>query len=132
MASRSLDDLAPVVKARALAFIDECKRAGLDVLIYCTLRSNDEQDELYAHGRTVPGPVVTNARAGESLHNPDSSGHAWAFDAVPMVAGKPMWRDMALIGRMGHCGEAVGLEWAGAWVGAMREFVHFQNRQRGA
>lgn len=132
MASRSLDDLAPVVKARALAFIDECKRAGLDVLIYCTLRSNDEQNELYQHGRTAPGPIVTNARAGESLHNPDANGHAWAFDAVPLVGGKPAWQNAAMIEKMGRCGELVGLEWAGCWVGALRESVHFQNRQRGS
>lgn len=35
----------------------------------CTHRTNEEQAELYAIGRTVPGKKVTNAPAGKSLHN---------------------------------------------------------------
>lgn len=126
MASRSLDDLAPVVKARALAFIQECRACGLDVLIYCTLRSNEEQRALYRVGRELSGQILTNAKPGESMHNPDSNGHAWAFDAVPMVFGKPAWDNKQLIKSMGDCGESVGLEWAGNWRGPLREAVHFQ------
>lgn len=126
--SRSIDALAPVVRARAVAFVDECKACGLDVLIYCTLRTHAEQTALYAQGRTTPGAVLTNARAGQSLHNADENGHAWAFDAVPMLAGKALWNDAARLELMGVCGEAVGLEWAGRWVGKLRETVHFQNK----
>ena len=130
MASRSLDDLAPVVKAQAVAFVDECRACGLDVLIYCTLRTRDEQAHLYRCGRDLPGPVLTYAKAGESLHNPDCNGQAWAFDAVPVMAGKPLWLDAQKIKLMGECGEAVGLMWAGRWVGALRESVHFQWRKK--
>lgn len=35
----------------------------------CTHRSNAEQAELYAKGRTAPGPKVTNAKPGQSKHN---------------------------------------------------------------
>ena len=126
MASRSIDDLAPRVRAAALAFEGECKRRGIDVLIYCTLRSNAEQTALYAQGRTAPGRIVTCARAGQSLHNPDTSGHAWAFDAVPVIGGKAMWADDDAINRMGAAGEAVGLEWAGRWAGKFKERAHFQ------
>ena len=128
MASRSIDALAPVVKARAVAFIDECRACGLDVLIYCTLRTVEEQNDLYRFGRSRPGAVLTNARGGESLHNPDQNGEAWAFDAVPVIAGKPQWSDDARLLQMGICGEAVGLQWAGRWAGKLREKVHFQNR----
>lgn len=129
MASRDIGALAPVVRGRALAFVTECQRAGLDVLIYCTLRSNEEQAALYASGRTKPGPILTNAGPGASLHNPDESGQAWAFDAVPTLAGKLLWTDARAIAIMGECGEFVGLEWAGRWVGAFRERVHFQNKR---
>lgn len=37
--------------------------------ITCTYRSNDEQNELYALGRTKKGKIVTNAKAGQSKHN---------------------------------------------------------------
>lgn len=126
MASRSLDDLAAVVKARAMDFVREAQARGLDVLIYCTLRSDVEQADLYASGRTRAGPVLTNARAGDSLHNPDKNGKSWAFDAVPLVAGKPAWDNVDLLVKMGCAGEAVGLQWAGRWTGRLRERVHFQ------
>lgn len=128
MASRSIDALSPVVRAMALAFVDECRACGLDVMIYCTLRTNEEQNDLYRLGRDLPGAVLTNARGGESLHNPDTNGEAWAFDAVPVKAGKPLWGDAARVQLMGECGEAVGLEWAGRWSGKFRERVHFQKK----
>ena len=37
--------------------------------ITCTYRSNEEQNQLYALGRTVKGKIVTNAKAGQSKHN---------------------------------------------------------------
>lgn len=131
MASRSVGDLSPTVQAMAVAFLRACHGQGLDVLIYCTLRSNDEQSRLYASGRTMPGPILTQARAGQSLHNPDISGKAWAFDAVPTVGGKCLWDDRAALATMGRCGELVGLEWAGRWSGKLRESVHFQKTNKG-
>ena len=127
MASRSLVDLSPVVRAAALRFVDLCSRSGLEVLIYCTLRSNDEQARIYASGRTVPGAKLTNAKPGESLHNPDDNGQAWAFDAVPLLHdGRAGWGADRLIEQMGVCGELAGLEWAGRWTGPLRERLHFQ------
>lgn len=126
MASRELDALAPPVYRAALAFVERCNVVGLHVLIYCTMRDDAEQATLYARGRTVPGAIVTNARPGESLHNPQKDGHAWAFDAVPMLAGKPLWSDEGALVLMGAAGERAGLEWAGRWRGKLRERVHFQ------
>jgi len=34
-----------------------------------TLRTIDEQDKLYAQGRTAPGQIVTKAKGGLSFHN---------------------------------------------------------------
>ena len=54
-----------------------CKEAGLKIGISETLRTVEEQENLYAQGRTAPGNIVTNAR-GMSY----SSYHQWgtAFD----------------------------------------------------
>lgn len=41
----------------------------LTVFITCAYRSNEEQNILYAQGRTAEGHIVTNAKAGESPHN---------------------------------------------------------------
>ena len=121
MASRSLDDLLPVVKRKAEEFRKLCADQGMDILIYCTYRSPEEQNGLYAQGRTKPGKIVTNARGGESFHN-----YGCAFDFVPLVTGKPAWSDTNLYRKAGVIAESVGLEWAGRWTGSLRETAHCQ------
>ena len=123
MASRSLKDLTPAMQLKAEAFVEACDEAGISILIYCTLRTNAEQDELYKIGRTLPGKIVTNARAGQSLHNTGK-----AFDFVPMIHGKPQWSNNALYARCGIIGEGLGLEWSGRWTGKLREIAHMQLR----
>ncbi|WP_410498156.1 M15 family metallopeptidase [Chitinibacter sp. S2-10] len=118
--SRNLGELLPAVKARAEAFIAECKRQGIEVLITSTYRDHESQAALYAQGRTEPGSKVTNAKPGQSWHN-------WrvAFDFVPIVNGKAQWGDAALFKRCGAIAESVGLEWAGRWK-SFPEMAHCQ------
>ncbi len=128
MASRDTKDLDPRLQPLAERFIEDCKAAGIDVILTCTWRSNQEQDALYAQGRTAPGKIVTNARAGQSKHNATRGGQpcSQAFDMAPVVNGKidwgtsnPAWKQCGAIGK------ALGLEWAGDWT-SFREFPHFQ------
>ncbi len=121
MASRSLDDLTPETNLKARVFVSTCADNGIDILIYCTLRSIDEQDELYKIGRSKPGVVVTNARGGDSWHN-------WgrAFDFVPLIGGKPQWSNVALYRQCGLIAEQCGLEWAGRWSGKLKETARCQ------
>lgn len=123
MASRSLSDLHPIARERCLKWIDACKKAGIDVLVYCTYRDAKEQDELYAKGRTTPGPKVTNARGGESIHQ-----YRCAWDWVPLVAGKPQWNNSALYRQAGELAESLGIEWAGRWK-SFKETAHCQVTQ---
>lgn len=135
MASRALTDLTPSMQAKATHFLSACADAGIDVLIYCTLRSNEEQTKLYAIGRTVKGEnpkpskpmgdIVTSARAGQSSHNPDATGKARAFDCVPLLHGKAQWGDKVTYRKMGAIGKACGLKWAGDWQGSLKETAHF-------
>ena len=122
--SRKIEDLHPKVAEMCRKFIAECDKQGIDVLITSTYRDGASQNDLYAQGRTKPGRIVTNARAGQSWHN-------WrcAFDVVPLRSGKPVWgtlgKDLELWTKVGEIGESVGLEWAGRWK-RFREFPHFQ------
>ncbi|MCF8373941.1 MAG: M15 family metallopeptidase [Bacteroidales bacterium] len=156
MASRDLNDLVPQVKENALSVIKRCKDSSFDLLIYCTLRSLQEQAKLYRQSRPISeinvkiekfrnrgfnfladilvevgpcsGPHVTNAGPGESWHN-----YAEAWDAVPMVNGKPAWNYMDAKEQWDAYGEAVrqiGMEWAGDWT-SFREFPHAQLRSGG-
>ena len=123
MSSRKLIDLVQPVRDKAEAFVRECADAGIDVLIYCTYRSSEEQNELYKIGRTLPGKIITNARGGQSWHN----FHA-AFDFVPTINGKPQWGSKSLYTRCGIIAESLDLEWAGRWTGSLKETAHCQYR----
>ena len=119
--SRSLDDLIPPARARVQAFLDAAKKEGVDLLVTSTYRDNASQDALYAQGRTKPGKIVTNAKAGQSWHN-----YRCAVDVVPIVAGKPRWDVKDEVWqKVGALGKAQGLEWAGDWK-RFREYPHFQ------
>lgn len=128
MASRKLSDLDPAVRDKCISHLRLCRTAGIDVLVTCTWRSNEEQASLYARGRTVLGTIVTNASPGESNHNvmKDDLPAARAYDVVPLRDGKPVWdADDPLWERIGKLGEEVGMRWAGRWI-RFKEFPHFE------
>jgi len=128
--SRDLEDLHPIVASKCAEFMHQCKVQGIDVLITSTLRDHESQNALYAQGRTTIGvnprlakPLgdhVTNAKAGESIHN-----YGLAFDFVPLVNGKAMWDDSRTFVKCGVIAESIGLEWAGRWKN-FKEMVHCQ------
>lgn len=131
MASRKLTDLHPQLKPLAEKFEAECNAQGIDFLFTCTYRSPEEQNDLYAQGRSKPGKIVTNAQAGQSKHNfmvgvfPASK----AFDVVPLRNGKPVWNATDPLWKtLGFIGKSIGLEWAGDWK-RFREYPHFQLRE---
>lgn len=123
MSSRKLDDLRAEVRPLVDAFLAACAAAGADPLVTCTLRSNDEQTLLYAQGRTSPGHIVTNAKAGQSAHN-----YGLALDIVPMVNGKPDWNGADHIwDQIGVLGVAAGLTWLGSPDSTFKEKPHFEH-----
>lgn len=65
----NLDLLYPPLLSKYLALLARCRDRGADYFAISGYRSPDEQTALYLQGRTLPGPVVTNARAYRSLHN---------------------------------------------------------------
>lgn len=124
--SRLLTDLLPPVAERAQKLLDMCAAEGIDLLITSTYRDFEAQNRLYAQGRTLPGQIVTWAKAGDSWHN-------WrrAFDVVPLKNGKPVWsirgHDKDTWLRVGEIGMSLGLEWGGSWP-RHPDYPHFQDR----
>jgi peptidoglycan LD-endopeptidase CwlK len=120
--SRNLDDLRPEVRLLVDAFLASCTAAGIDLIVTCTSRTNEEQAALYAQGRTAPGKKVTDAPPGQSAHN-----YGLAIDIVPVVFGKPDWNGADPVWKQaGALGQAAGLEWAGAPGFPFPEEPHFQ------
>jgi peptidoglycan L-alanyl-D-glutamate endopeptidase CwlK len=109
--STSLSSLHPHVASLARQFLDLCAANRLTVAVIAAFRSWDDQDALYAQGRTAPGAIVTDAMGGDSYHN-------WglAFDCVPLRNGVVDWNATDIFNRMGQLGQQVGLEWGGHWT----------------
>jgi peptidoglycan LD-endopeptidase CwlK len=61
--------LLPEIRPIARALVQKAAFSKLKVKIISGFRTYAEQDALYAQGRTTPGNIVTNARAGYSNHN---------------------------------------------------------------
>lgn len=116
-----LAGLDPSIAPRATELLSNAASQGLNLVITSGFRSFDEQDKLFAQGRTAPGPIVTGVRGGDSLHN-----YGLAFDvAVVDDSGKPSWPDdSALWNRIGALGKALGLRWGGDFTTPDR--THFE------
>lgn len=67
-----LNKLHPLIREIAIKAYSEAVKStpvGIHPFITQTLRTFKESNDLYAKGRTKPGEIVTNAKAGQSYHN---------------------------------------------------------------
>ena len=57
----------------------------LDITVVCGMRTDKEQADLYAQGRTLPGKIVTHADGvkKKSKHQRQADGYAHAVDVYP-------------------------------------------------
>lgn len=126
MSSRKIEDLVPAMQEKARAFAGKMAETGIPFMFTCTFRSQEEQDELYAQGRTVPNTrKVTWTR--HSRHTERD-----AFDIAILKDGKPTWdvkvninvNDAPDYAEAGQIGESLGLEWGGRWRSP--DYPHFQ------
>lgn len=99
-----------------------CERKGLKISITECLRTVEEQNALYAQGRTKPGKIVTKAN-GSSY----SSMHQWgvAFDFCRADNRSPFDDSDGFFEKVGEIGKILGLEWGGNWT-SPKDRPHFQ------
>jgi len=112
--------LQPAVARASQKILREMGKLGYDVMVYQGYRSMEEQNALYAQGRTKPGAKVTNARGGDSFHN-----YGVAVDIVFVVNGRPSWSNNHPWTKLGQVGEKHGFEWGGRWTD-FQDRPHFQ------
>lgn len=118
---RTIATLLPELWPYARALVLQAHAAGIVIKVISGLRSYDEQNALYAKGRTAPGPVVTNARGGYSNHN-----FGIAFDIGVWEGGKYLG-DSPKYKAVGVIGTELGLEWGGNWK-TIKDQPHYQLR----
>jgi len=110
--------LRPEFEAALVKFEAALSKAGIKVKRTSGYRSWHEQDALYARGRTAPGPIITNARGGQSWHN-----FGLAADYVFVVKGRVTWDGPW--DRFGGIAVECGLEWGGNFE-AFKDRPHVQ------
>lgn len=67
-----IEKLHPKIRDEVKKIIEEANSLladNIEIRVVQGLRTIEEQNALYAQGRTKPGPKVTNAKGGSSIHN---------------------------------------------------------------
>jgi len=124
---KNLSTLLLKVQPIFAKFLLEAKKhfqdKGLDVRIISGNRTWEEQDALYAQGRTAPGPKVTNAKGGQSNHN-----FGIAVDLGLFTLDGSYLEDTPFYGQIGEIvARFPELEWGGSWKSIVDE-PHVQYR----
>lgn len=127
--SRKIEDLVPEMQFKAREFAGRMAEVGIPFMWTCTYRSQQEQDELWGHGRNGDKrPQVTWTR--KSKHTQRT-----AFDIAILNDGQPCWdlkvsvneNDVGDYYEAGHIGEELGLEWGGRF--RKPDYCHFQLKE---
>ncbi|WP_052342754.1 M15 family metallopeptidase [Bacillus sp. EB01] len=121
--------LHPEVKQKADTLVSRAAEKGITIQIYEGFRSNQEQEELYAQGRTEKGNIVTHARAGESYHNfglavdfallTKDERLIWDMEYDMNGNGRSDWNEVVAIAK------ELGFEWGGDWPN-FKDYPHLQ------
>ena len=129
-----IDSLHPLVRKEITTIIKQCDEAltgRAKVRITQGFRSFEEQQKLYAIGRLTPGKKVTNAKAGQSIHN-----YGLAVDICLIIDGKVASFETAKdwdgdkIADWYECVKIFaknGWDWGGNWL-KFKDLPHFERR----
>lgn len=106
-ACRDIQELSTQAQIACNLFLDECKKAGLNVCITETYRPQARQNWLYEQGRTRAGNIVTwtkNSRHTDRM----------AWDICQNVKGQE-YSDSAFFSKCGEVAKRLGITWGGSW-----------------
>jgi peptidoglycan L-alanyl-D-glutamate endopeptidase CwlK len=132
---KRIDKLHPIVRDEVKKIIAECDAAltgKAKIRITQGLRTFDEQTQLYTIGRTKAGKKVTNAKAGQSIHN-----YGLAVDMCLIIDGKTASWDTAKdwdddkIADWYECVKIFakhGWQWGGNWK-TFKDLPHFEKKK---
>jgi peptidoglycan LD-endopeptidase CwlK len=127
---KKLSGLHDVLSVAAKVLIENCYKKGIYIQITQGLRTIDEQNDLYAQGRTKQGSIVTNAKGGYSFHNfglaidfvlllPDGKNVTWDMNTDYNSNNVKDWIEVV------DEAKKLGFEWGGDWT-SFKDYPHFQ------
>lgn len=108
---RHLRDVHPELAQRVRRVLSAMAVLGFPMTITDGNRTVQQQQALYAKGRTRPGAIVTNADGvrAKSNHQDGRAVDCTFLDA----SGRPHWPENGPWSAYGACAKAVGLKWGG-------------------
>jgi len=126
MARKDIEGLRPEVQDLARSWLNLCAAEGLDIVVLCTYRSEEEQGILWKKGRKV-GKRVTRDSPKTSPHPKGR-----AIDFLVLDCGKPLedWdiedteNEWTIAGELA---ESLGFLWSGR-SGKFRDAGHIEWR----
>ncbi|MDR1160783.1 MAG: M15 family metallopeptidase [Tannerellaceae bacterium] len=129
---RSLDNLKGIHPSLVQVMTEAIKNTPVDFTITSGVRTDEEQQKLYAQGRTVPGDIVTYADGiiNKSNHQPKPDGYGYAVDAYPYINGTVQVNNVSamktIAAHIRKTAERLGItvEWGGNWK--MRDYPHYE------
>ena len=123
-----INKLHPKIKKDVLDAVTECYNNNVHIRIVQGLRTFEEQDELYAQGRTKPGKIVTNSPGGKSWHNyglgvdfcllKEGNKISWSLEEDLDLDGQKDWGEVVAIFKR------YGFGWGGDWMGKFKDYPH--------
>lgn len=106
-----LERVHPEVRSRVKRVLMAMDALGFPMTVTDTLRTLEEQQRLYAQGRTAPGDIVTHADGVITKSNHQSGR---AVDCTFLDARlQPTWNESLPWTAYGENAKAVGLKWGG-------------------
>jgi len=118
---KTIATLLPEVQPFARALVHKANANGMSIKILSGLRTYEEQNTLYAQGRTAPGNKVTNAKGGFSNHNFGIAFDIGVFEGTQYHGDSPKYKAVGVLGM------ELGLEWGGNWKTIVDQ-PHYQLR----
>ncbi|WP_425423390.1 M15 family metallopeptidase [Shimazuella kribbensis] len=124
----NLQKLHPEVQSAMEQWMRNVEKKGITIKIVEGFRSIEEQNELYAQGRTKPGQKVTNAKGGQSYHNYglaidfailDKEQLSWDIKKDGNENGVADWDEVV------REAKKLGFSWGGDWKG-FKDYPHLQ------
>jgi peptidoglycan L-alanyl-D-glutamate endopeptidase CwlK len=101
----------------------------MDFTIIAGVRTDEQQEALYAQGRTKPGPIVTWTLNSLHKKQKDNYGHAVDLAPYPIDWGNSL-RFARLAGIIQACAEIEGVDIEAGIEWKNRDMPHFQLRRK--
>lgn len=120
---KNITTLLAEVQPYARSLVHKAAAVGVTIKIISGLRTYEEQDTLYAQGRTInkDKDIVTNAKGGQSNHNFGIAFDIGVFEGTKYLKDSPKYKTVGILG------VELGLEWGGNWKTIVDQ-PHFQLR----